>query len=276
MAPAELYVIGDVHGMWDEGDAAFLESHPEATAVFVGDFGDEDVALVERLAAVRTPKAITFGNHDAWNAMRRRGPRERVERQLAVVGDDFIGYRAREIAGGVGLIGGRPFSWGGGWFDGDFYGALFGVRTMSESAERIAEVARSLPAGMPLVLVGHNGPRGLGSEAHSIWGRDFQEPPADWGDGDQEKALERLRAEGRTVVAAVAGHMHERLAFGSGTRQRVVTARGTTFINAAVVPRHRRGLRHFVHITIDGTAVQAADIWVDDNGAIAEQRILTP
>ena len=283
MTTIELIVIGDVHGLWDDVDASFLEAR-EATAIFVGDYGDEDVALVERLASVRAPKVFTFGNHDAWHAMRGRGPREAVERQLAAAGDEFIGYRALTVADDrLGLVGARPFSWGGAWFDGDFYQPLFGVRTMKDSADRIVGAASTLPAHVPLVIIGHNGPRGLGTAPDSIWGRDFQSPPADWGDPDQEEALERLRAAGRQVVAGVAGHMHERLMHGSGNRQRVALSNGTTFVNAAVVPRHRRGkrtiLRHFVELQIElqieGASVHATDIWVDDRGHVAAQKRLT-
>ncbi len=275
----ELYVVGDVHGLWDDVDAAFLEACG-ATAIFVGDYGDEDVRLVEQLVALRTPKAITFGNHDAWHAMRGRGPREAVERQLALAGEAFIGYRARLVDGGsLALLGARPFSWGGGWFDGSFYEPLFGVRTMSDSAARIMAAASAVPSGVPLLVVGHNGPRGLGATADAIWGRDFQSPAADWGDPDQERAIAQLRAEGRTIVGGVAGHMHERLAHGSGTRQRVARQDGATFVNAAVVPRHRHGrgtmLRHFVRLESDGTALHAEDIWVDDDGQITERKALT-
>jgi uncharacterized protein (TIGR04168 family) len=264
----------------DDADTAFLEGQG-AMAIFVGDYGDEDVALVERLAAIRTPKAITFGNHDAWHAMRSSGPRRAVERQLELAGEDFIGYRARLIAGGsLALAGARPFSWGGGWFDGSFYGDLFGIRTMSDSAASIVSAASAIPDGVPLLMVGHNGPRGLGAEADSIWGRDFQSPPADWGDPDQQLAIEALRAAGRTIIAGVAGHMHERLYLGDGFRIRVVRQEGTTFINAAVVPRHRRLgtsiLRHFVRIRIEGaTVVRVEDLWVADDGSIAEQKLLT-
>src|ERR1700694_3423123 len=111
MTAIELIVIGDVHGLWDDVDAAFLEART-ATAIFVGDYGDEDVALVERIASVRAPKALTFGNHEGWHAMRGRGPRQAVERQLAASGDEFIGYRSRLVADGrLGLVGARPFSW---------------------------------------------------------------------------------------------------------------------------------------------------------------------
>lgn len=279
MTAIELYVIGDVHGLWDEVDRSYLEARG-ATSIFVGDYGDEDVALVERLVAVRAPKVFTFGNHDAWHAMRGRGPRQAVERQLAAAGDDFIGYRSRLVADGrLALVGARPFSWGGGWFDGDFYEPLFGVRTMKDSADRIVAAAANLPVHVPIVMVGHNGPRGLGMAPNAIWGRDFQSPPADWGDPDQEQALEGLRTQGRLVVAGVAGHMHEHLMQGFGSRQRMVVSKGTTFVNAAVVPRHRRGqgtmLRHFVRLQIEGTSVDAEDIWVDDDGHVAEQKRLT-
>src|SRR5260221_802359 len=280
MTAIELIVIGDVHGLWDDVDASFLEARG-STAIFVGDYGDEDGSLVERLASIKTKKAFTFGNHDAWHAMRGRGPRSAVERQLAVTGDEFIGYRSLLIDDGrLALVGARPFSWGGAWFDGDFYQSLFGVRTMRESADRIVAAAAQLPTHVPLVMVGHNGPRGLGTAPDAIWGRDFQLPPADWGDPDQEGPIGRLRAEGRTVVAGVAGHMHEHLMHGLGSRERVALSEGTTFVNAAVVPRHRRGprtmLRHFLLLSIDGRAVSARDVWVDDDGLIAEQKPLTP
>ncbi len=31
-----------------------------------GDFGEEVIALVKRVADVPTPKAVILGNHDAW------------------------------------------------------------------------------------------------------------------------------------------------------------------------------------------------------------------
>src|SRR4051812_22991048 len=110
----ELFVVGDVHGQWDDVDGAFLESQG-STTIFVGDYGDEDVRLVERLVSLRTPKVLTFGNHDAWHAMRERGPHETIERQLALASNNFIDYRAKLVDGKkLALLGARPFSWDGG------------------------------------------------------------------------------------------------------------------------------------------------------------------
>eukprot|EP00955_Chlamydomonas_euryale_P107171 365747-Chlamydomonas_euryale.AAC.48 len=34
--------------------------------LFVGDFGNEVVGLVAKIAALELPKAVILGNHDAW------------------------------------------------------------------------------------------------------------------------------------------------------------------------------------------------------------------
>src|SRR5258708_29034784 len=148
MTPIELIVVGDVHGLWDDADASFLEARG-ATAIFVGDYGDEDVALVERIVAIRAPKVLTFGNHDAWHAMHRRGTLEAVQRQLAAAGDAFIAYPARLVADGrLALLGARPFSWGGARFGGDFYETLFGVRTLKDAGGRVVTGAAEPPLDM--------------------------------------------------------------------------------------------------------------------------------
>ena len=65
-----LLVVGDVHGDWDEDDEAAVEFlRPDAT-IFVGDFGEEDAALVGRVAGFAHRHAgriaVLLGNHDAW------------------------------------------------------------------------------------------------------------------------------------------------------------------------------------------------------------------
>ena len=62
-------------------------------------------------------------------------------------------------------------------------------------------------------------------------GRDFQAPPADWGDPDQERAIERLRHEGRIVLGGVAGHMHEHLAFLNDPNTRAATTCERALLN---------------------------------------------
>ena len=265
-----LYVAGDLHGQWDDADAAFVESQ-DATAIFTGDLGDEDVAIARRLSQLRCEKAVMLGNHDAWFSMRGRASTERVRAQLDALDEAFIGYACRAFAGGaLAIAGARPFSWGGGWRSlGRFYEELFDVTTDEQSVAKIRAAAARVP-DVPLVLVGHNGPHGLGDGPDAIYGRDFQRPYTDFGDRDFAQALRELvERDGRRVVATVAGHMHSRTMMGT-PRRRIVTANGITHVNAAVVPRHARGLRHFVRIVVDAEQVRAADVWVDGRAEIAE------
>lgn len=68
--PAKLVVVGDVHNNWSERDALALKFLEPDVALFVGDFGEEVVQLVEAIKdhmdACNVPAAYILGNHDAW------------------------------------------------------------------------------------------------------------------------------------------------------------------------------------------------------------------
>lgn len=49
------------------------------------------------------------------------------------------------------------------------------------------------PATNSIVLVGHNGPKGLGEQQHSPCGVDFRKEAGDFGDPDAEQALWELK-----------------------------------------------------------------------------------
>lgn len=50
---------------------------------------------------------------------------------------------------------------------------MFEVADMRESSVKISDAILRQPVGHPVILVGHNGPAGLGSEKHDICGKDF-------------------------------------------------------------------------------------------------------
>ncbi|GAB4815730.1 hypothetical protein N2152v2_002776 [Parachlorella kessleri] len=77
-----LAIVGDVHGQWDADSEAALDSLAADVAVFLGDFGEEDVEIIQRIAGVRHRKAVILGNHDAWYSLTERG-RARLARKLA-------------------------------------------------------------------------------------------------------------------------------------------------------------------------------------------------
>jgi len=260
-----LVVIGDVHEQWDDDSAAALASLGADVAVFVGDFGNENVELLERIASLPHPKAVILGNHDAWFSLTPRG-RQRAVRmalmsstlralsggvtggvpaQLQALGADHVGFSARHFPGaGISVVGARPFSKGGRRWDdvSEFYARHYGVRSFADSAARVVSTALAQPEGATLVLAAHNGPTGLGELRSSPCGVDWQEPEADHGDPDLQEAIERLAAAGRAPALVLFGHMHHTLK-GGGHRDlaHVDPRTGTVYLNAAVVPR----VRHF-------------------------------
>ena len=78
-----------------------------------------------------------------------------------------------------------------------------------------------VPPEHTLLIVGHNGPSGLGSARHNICGVDWTPDQGDHGDADLEAALQQLREAGRHVSGVVFGHMHHVL-------------KGETFVSRAM------------------------------------------
>lgn len=298
-----LALIGDIHGLWQEGiDDVALSWLGADLAVFVGDYGEEDVELVGALARCSHPKLVMLGNHDAWFNLTARG-RQRarmrtllgntpngVQQQLQTLGTDHIGFSSHALPHRrISVVGARPFSKGGPrWGDvKEFYSETYGVKTLSESADRIVGCALHEPEGHALVVVGHNGPSGLGSHCHDICGVDWMAGEGDHGDPDLEDAIRQVQLNERHVALVLFGHMHHVL---KGGRLRNMAAiaphSGTVFLNCAQVPRIRgvsrgsdhdwtdRGgdgsgvpmatrARHFMVVDIrDGHVAEAEDVWL--------------
>ena len=271
---ANLLIVGDVHNHWRAADRDFLERSGCDLAIFVGDLGDEDVAMAEAIAAVNVPKVIILGNHDAWQSFSLKRPTNKLRAVIDRLGDAHIGYGLRECyAAGCSVIGARPFSWGGKSLRSpELYRELYAVSSPEQSAERIVELARRAEH-RDLLVIAHNGPKGLSPESSDIWGKDFGKPGGDWGDDDLRLALDEIERLGLRVRAVIAGHMHDHLHHPRGEqRTRFVRRNGTLFINAAVVPRVRnRGDGHEVgyflrlHVAA-GDVTDVRELWVDGKG----------
>lgn len=55
-----------------------------------------------------------------------------------------------------------------------FYKQLYGVDSLEDSAARVSRtIVTASQQGLPLVLMSHNGPTGLGDQSHSICGIDW-------------------------------------------------------------------------------------------------------
>jgi len=277
-AAATLTVIGDVHSWWGAADAAFLERTQPDLALFVGDLGDEDLEIVERVLAVQVKKAVLLGNHDAWQSFGRRSATAKLTAILNALGDNHLAYAVREApAAGVSVVGARPFSWGGPSLRSpELYDEIYGIRTGKQSAAAIVDAARHAQH-RDLVILAHNMPLGLGDQPADICGKDFGKPGGDWGDRDLALAIQRIEGMGLRVRMVIAGHMHHKLVQPrGGERTRFVSRGGTLFVNAAYVPRVRptKGGEesHFIRTQWRaGECVAVDELWVDMCGVVCSE-----
>lgn len=140
-----------------------------------------DELRAAQLLATGGSTSTTSGNGDAAASSSQSPPpppRSKVQQQLDALGDDHVGYRERSLPGrGVAVAGGRPFSKGGSaWSNiAPFMAAVCGVESAADSAARIVSVAAAAARrGDAVVLLAHNGPRGLGDARHDICGVDWK------------------------------------------------------------------------------------------------------
>lgn len=281
-------VIGDVHLVWDERDTRALDAAGYDLILFVGDlsaYGTEGgLGVARAIAKLRTPALVLPGNHDAVTVPQlaaevMRTPRlardalalgmparvSQLDKALGPV--PVCGYSLHRFeALGLTVLAARPHSMGGQRLSAERYlGHRFGVRSMAESAARLCELIDAAPAHDPLLVLAHCGPTGLGAARSDIYGCDFRPEQGDWGDPDLRTALTHARNTGKRVRAVIAGHMHHALR-GGGERTWQVQEDGITHINAAHVPRKRRGAqgeeRHHVRLTLAEQDLTVEPIWL--------------
>jgi uncharacterized protein (TIGR04168 family) len=232
---------------------------PDALLV-VGDLSDGQQRIPALLRQLPLPVACILGNHDAGKDASGRT----LQRQMDLLGDVHCGWRLRALSPpGLAVVGGRPGTAGGGYNLSRAVQAACGPVSLQESADRITAAATAAPADWPLVLLGHSGPSGLGSDAASPCGRDWKPPACDWGDLDLSLAIQQIRRR-RSVPLVVFGHMHHALRRGQGARQSFCRDRaGTAYLNTACVPRHGtdgagQALRHFSWVELVGQELHSA------------------
>nr|VDC86526.1 unnamed protein product [Brassica rapa] len=293
-------VVGDVHGFWNLGeDQKALQLLQPQLVLFTGDFGEEDVPLVQSVAALPFPKAVILGNHDAWHTKKFSTKQNGVQMQLDVayrfsffpaatnnsLGDEHVGYQRMDFPSlKLSVVGGRPFSHGGNKLHRDkLLLKRYGVRDMNASAGSICRAALGTPEDHVVVILAHNGPTGLGSQAEDICGRDWFDEGGDHGDPDLEQALRQLKETTElSVPLVVFGHMHKELEGGKGNRKMVVedSDNKVLYVNGAIVPRvietnveSESGgtVRAFTLVEIlDGKIKKVVESWVQVTGSVAK------
>ncbi|KAK8351757.1 hypothetical protein V6Z12_A05G054000 [Gossypium hirsutum] len=267
-------VVGDVHDDWNlEEDAnalQFLKFHMDlknlsdkrlrGNAAGFGalhrqvplsslsnqcDFGNENLELVQDVAALNFPKAVILGNHDSWSTQQFSSKKkDRVQLQLECLGQEHVGYKRLDFPLlKLSIVGGRPFSCGGQQiFRKRLLSARYGIQDMEGSAKRIYEAALGTPEDHLVILLAHNGSTGLGSELNDICGKDWVFGGGDHGDPDLAQAISHLKETTNvSIPLLVFGHMHKELAHGNGLRKMIVVgADDIIYLNGAIVPRVKR------------------------------------
>ena len=286
----KIAVVGDVHDQWENEDAIALKQLGVDLVLFVGDFGNESVEVVRRIAALDLPKAAILGNHDAWYTAsdwgRKRCPYNRkkedwVQQQLDLLGETHVGYGYLDFPQfQLSVVGSRPFSWGGAvWKNKEFYQERYGVNSFGESVERIVEAAQSA-AYERIVFLGHNGPTGLGDKAEDPCGQDWQPLGGDHGDPDLAEAIAQTQALGKNVTFVTFGHMHHSLRHTKEQRRKAIVAspEGTVYLNSASVPRiiqtETNRLRNFSLVCLEADGIsQISLVWVGQDYSVVSEQV---
>jgi uncharacterized protein (TIGR04168 family) len=284
-------IIGDIHDQWGPLDALALHHLKVDLALFVGDFGNEVVELVQQIANLDISKAVILGNHDAWytatNWGRKKCPydhrcEDRVEQQLLALGDCHVGYRQLDLPHlGLSVVGGRPFSWGGSkWKNQAFYAQRYGIHNFTESIARLCDAVDATVCDT-VIFIGHCGPTGLGANPEDPCGRDWKPIGGDFGDPDLAAAIAYAKTKGKTIPLVAFGHMHHNLRHRKDRLRRQIhlDEDQTLYLNAASVPRwiQINGItqRNFSLVTLHHHHVQSASrVWVDDSHQITAQERL--
>ena len=246
--------------------------------LFVGDLDVGDLSIVKAINKISIPTAVVLGNHDRGSDL----SGDQLKTQLSLLGDKNCSWGLSHLNHPlVSVVGARPCSAGGGYFLSPQTKAVFGDITLDESVRRIVHGATLAAAELPLILLAHSGPTGLGSNPSSICGRDWKSPSIDWGDKDLEISITEIQKE-RKVELVVFGHMHHALRRGKGIRDSFYNdqKRGTSYLNAACVPRrgideNGNELCHFSWVEFSKRKlIHASHRWYKKDSSVAYQETL--
>ncbi len=260
----------------DDDHELLIQLAPDGV-LFVGDLGEADVRLVKAIKNLNIPTALILGNHDRGYDL----TGELLRLQLNILGNIHCGWGLRNWQSPkIAVVGARPCSAGGGFYLSPEVVGVFGPITLQESVNRIVLAAEDACEAMPLVILAHSGPTGLGSDADSPCGRDWRLPAVDWGDKDLELAIDQIRKK-RIPDLVVFGHMHHSLKRGNKARKTFFEDRwGTIYLNAACVPRRKLDkdgniLHHLSWVQfLNGHLDYVSHRWFRNDTSIASEEIL--
>lgn len=277
-------IVGDLHTHWDETDVRQIAAREYDLLFFTGDLGggtsDSCIRMARLIARLRQRALVMPGNNDTVDIERlavELNHQQGLNEILAITGQSaagtvsLCGYSHHRIAvqgRQISLIAARPHSMGGPELTfPDYMAQTYGINSLAESESRLRDLVDS--AADEIIFLAHNGPVGLGGEPADIWGCDFKPGGGDWGDTDLAAVVDYARAQGRAVLAVIAGHMHLRTKQGE-ERPWQRHHEDVVYVNAARVPRiYSTGddvVRHHVELRITATGLEFVEVLLPQPG----------
>ena len=203
--------------------------------LFIGDISDGSIKVIKKINIIKIPTFVILGNHDRG----KDSSGETLLKQIRVLGEKYCAWELRIFNNQVNILSGRPCSSGGGYYLSKEVKAVYGPISEEDSVRKIINASKEILKDLPLIIMSHTGPSGLGSEPSSICGKDWKLPSLDWGDRDLSVAISSIQKK-RFIDLVVFGHMHNSLRRNLGFRQMFkFDNKGTAYLNAAVVPRYK-------------------------------------
>ena len=243
--------------------------------LFVGDISEGKIKTIKKINSIQIPVFVILGNHD-------RGKDKSGEvllKQIRILEEKYLAWDLKIFDNKINIVGARPCSSGGGYYLSKEVEAVYGPLSEEDSVKKIIKCSKKALKDLPLLLIAHAGPSGLGSQFNSICGKDWKEPPLDWGDRDLATAISKIQKD-RNIEIVIFGHMHNVLKRNLGHRKMFnIDKKGTVYLNAAVVPRYQTNPSENILINFSWVEFQNKKLtfvsqrWYSNTGKIEKENV---
>lgn len=263
--------MGDIHGFWSSQDTDYFNNSDYQFLLLTGDLPSfnrsRNLKLQKELRKLTIPTYMSLGNWDSSNIFQLAaevipskflshigslGHINRIDSYRFSLPNIIMGHydSFKLVDGSYTLLIGRPFTCGGPLAFVPTLKRKFHITSLEDSFLKYKEIINQSESNT-LIILNHNGPTGLGDRATDIYGCDFKKEEGDWGDSDLEEAIRYAKSIGKTIPFVVSGHMHHHNPKTKSTRKTMVSKEGTTYLNAAKVPR----FNSYYSVLLDGTDI---------------------
>ena len=229
--------------------------------------------IIKKINEIKIPTFVILGNHDRG----KDSTGEILSKQIRVLGEKYCAWDLKVFNNQINLLSARPCSSGGGYYLSKEVKGVYGPITEQDSINKIIECSEKTVEDIPLIIMSHAGPLGLGSEPKSICGKDWKLPSLDWGDRDLSVAISHIQKR-RKVDLVIFGHMHNRLKRNLGLREMFkIDSKGTIYFNTAVVPRYKTDTDGKLLINFSWIEFEKKELrhvshrWYSESGEICEE-----